>query len=111
MPLQDPAGAAVELERCVRQLGLSGALVNDCIHRPGGHCLDAPEYDEVWAALEALGVALYLHPGAPPADRWHALDGRRELYGPTGSWGAAVSGHALRILFAGVFRPPSLRPP
>jgi 2,3-dihydroxybenzoate decarboxylase len=96
LPLQDPAGAAVELERCVRQLGLSGALVNDCIHRPGGHCLDAPEYDEVWAALEALGVA---------------LDGRRELYGPTGSWGAAVSGHALRILFAGVFRPPSLRPP
>jgi 2,3-dihydroxybenzoate decarboxylase len=46
---------------------------------------------------------LYLHPGAPPADHWRVIEGRPELYGATWSWAAEVSGHALRILFSGVF--------
>ena len=103
LPLQDPAAAAAELERAVTQDGLCGALVNDCIYGPGGRYLDAPEYDELWSALESLGVPLYLHPGAPPADHWRVIEGRPELYGATWSWAAEVSGHALRILFSGVF--------
>lgn len=103
LPLQDPAAAAVELERAVNQHGLCGALVNDCVTGPGGRYLDAPEYDELWSALESLGIPLYLHPGAPPADRWSVLEGRPELYGAAWSWAAEVGGHALRILFGGVF--------
>jgi 2,3-dihydroxybenzoate decarboxylase len=103
LPLQDPAAAAAELERAVTQDGLCGALVNDCVYGPGGRYLDAPEYDEPWSALESLGVPLYLHPGAPPADHWRVIEGRPELYGATWSWAAEVSGHALRILFSGVF--------
>ena len=103
LPLQDPAAAAAELERAVTQDGLCGALVNDCVYGPGGRYLDAPEYDELWSALETLGVPLYLHPGAPPADHWRVIEGRPELYGATWSWAAEVSGHALRILFSGVF--------
>ena len=103
LPLQDPAAAAAELERAVTQDGLCGALVNDCIYGPGGRYLDAPEYDELWSALESLGVPLYLHPGAPPADHWRVIEGRPELYGASWSWAAEVSGHALRILFSGVF--------
>ncbi len=103
LPLQDPAAAAAELERAVHELGLCGALVNDCIYGPGGRYLDAPEYDEVWSALESLQVPIYLHPGAPPADRWQVLQGRPELYGATWSWAAEVSGHALRLVFGGVF--------
>jgi 2,3-dihydroxybenzoate decarboxylase len=57
LPMQDPKAAATELDRCVRELGFCGALVND-------HYLDEPRYDEVWAALEELSVPLYLHPGA-----------------------------------------------
>jgi 2,3-dihydroxybenzoate decarboxylase len=103
LPLQDPAAAARELERAVKQDGLCGALVNDCVSGPGGRYLDAPAYDELWSAVESLGVPLYLHPGSPPADRWRVLDGRPELYGATWSWAAEVSGHALRLLFSGVF--------
>jgi 2,3-dihydroxybenzoate decarboxylase len=103
LPLQDPAAAAAELERVVTQDGLCGALVNDCVYGPGGRYLDAPEYDELWSALESLGVPLYLHPGASPADHWRVIEGRPELYGATWSWAAEVSGHALRILFSGVF--------
>jgi 2,3-dihydroxybenzoate decarboxylase len=103
LPLQDPAAAAAELQRAVTQDGLCGALVNDCISGPGGRYLDAPEYDELWSAVESLGVPLYLHPGAPPADHWRVIDGRPELYGATWSWAAEVSGHALRLVFGGVF--------
>jgi 2,3-dihydroxybenzoate decarboxylase len=103
LPLQDPAAAAAELERAVTQHGLCGALVNDCITGPGGRYLDAPEYDELWSAVESLGVPLYLHPGAPAADNWRVLDGHPEMYGATWSWAAEVGGHALRILFSGVF--------
>ncbi|OBI55796.1 amidohydrolase family protein [Mycobacterium sp. E796] len=103
LPLQDPAAAAAELERAVTEDGLCGALVNDCICGPGGRYLDAPEYDELWSAVESLGVPMYLHPGAPPADRWRVIDGRPELYGATWSWAAEVSGHALRLVFGGVF--------
>src|ERR1700728_1551268 len=103
LPLQDPAAAGAELERAVTAHGLCGALINDCVSGPGGRYLDAPEYDEVWSAAEALGVPLYLHPGSPPADQWQVIRGRPELYGATWSWAAEVSGHALRILFSGVF--------
>ncbi len=103
LPLQDPAAAAAELQRAVTELGLCGALVNDCIYGPGGRYLDAPEYDEVWSALESLQVPLYLHPGAPPADHWQVLQGRPEMYGASWSWAAEVGGHALRLVFGGVF--------
>lgn len=103
LPLQDPAAAARELERAVSLDGFCGALVNDCITGPGGRYLDAPAYDELWSAVESLGVPLYLHPGSPPADRWRVIDGRPELYGATWSWAAEVSAHALRLLFGGVF--------
>ncbi|SPM33546.1 Predicted metal-dependent hydrolase, TIM-barrel fold [Mycobacterium rhizamassiliense] len=103
LPMQDPAAAAAELERAVTQDGFCGALVNDCITGPGGRYLDAPEYDVVWSAVESLGVPLYLHPGSPPADQWQVIEGRPELYGATWSWAAEVGGHALRILFGGVF--------
>lgn len=100
LPMQDPAAAVVELERCVNELGFCGALVNDHL---GGRYLDEPLFEPVWEALESLNVPLYLHPGAPPADNWHVLNGHPELYGAMWSWAAEVSGHALRVLCSGVF--------
>ncbi|KUM95462.1 amidohydrolase [Streptomyces yokosukanensis] len=100
LPLQDPEAAADELERAVTELGLRGALVND---HTGGHYYDEPQFDVVWSALEDLDVPLYLHPGAPPADSWHVLDGRPELIGPLWTWGAETGAHALRLVLGGVF--------
>ncbi len=100
LPMQDPQAAATELDRCVRELGFCGALVNDHLQ---GHYLDEPRYDEVWAAAEELSVPLYLDLGAPPADHWKVLAGRPELYGATWSWAAEVGGHALRVIYGGVF--------
>jgi 2,3-dihydroxybenzoate decarboxylase len=100
LPMQDPQAAVRELERAVHELGFCGALVNDHLQ---GRYLDEPEFDELWAALEELSVPLYLHPGAPPADHWKVLGGRPELYGATWSWAAETGGHALRVIYGGVF--------
>jgi len=100
LPLQDPSAAVEELRRAVETLGFRGALVND---HTDGHYLDEPQYDDLWAALEALNVPLYLHPGAPPTEKWRLLDGYPELVGAMWSWGAQTAGHAMRVLCGGVF--------
>jgi 2,3-dihydroxybenzoate decarboxylase len=99
LALQDPDGAAAELERAVTQLGLRGALINGHTH---GEYLDAPTFWPVWERAEALGVPIYLHP-ANSYDVWHNLRGHEELIGPMWSWGVETATHALRILFGGVF--------
>ncbi|MFF4753325.1 amidohydrolase family protein [Streptomyces sp. NPDC002514] len=107
LPLQDPDAAVTELRRAVERLGFKGALVNDHIQ---GRYLDDPVFDRVWATLAELDVPLYLHPGMPPADRWHVLDGHPELDGALWSWQATTGGHAMRVVMSGVFdRHPAAR--
>lgn len=100
LPLQDPDAAVRELQRCVSELGFVGAFVNDHTH---GRYLDDPAHDELWSALEELAVPLYLHPGSIPADDWAVLQGRPELYGASWSWQAETGGHAMRLVYGGVF--------
>lgn len=100
VPLQDPAAAVAELRRAVGELGLHGALVND---HTQGHYLDEPAFRPLWAALEELGVTLYLHPGVIPADRWRVFGDHPGLSGPTWGWTAATAAHALRIVYGGIF--------
>jgi 5-carboxyvanillate decarboxylase len=103
---QNPAGAAKELERGVRKLGLKGAIINS--HTQGEY-LDDPKFWDIFAAAESLDVPIYLHPNTPSA----------RMYQPFAEWGleGAIYGfavetsvHLLRIIFAGVFdRFPRLR--
>ena len=99
LPLQDPAAAADELERAVRDLGLKGALVN--AHTRGVY-LDDPTLRVVWERAEGLDVPLYLHP-ATGVDTADVLSGHPELVGPMWSWGLDTSSHVLRLIFSGVF--------
>lgn len=100
LPLQNPDAAVRELERAVRELGFVGALVNG---HTNGVYLDDPRFAPVWAALENLDVPLYLHPGAPPLDKWLVTEGHPYLTGPTWQWGAETAAHALRLIYAAVF--------
>jgi 2,3-dihydroxybenzoate decarboxylase len=99
VPLQDPRQAVAELRRAVG-LGLCGALVND---HTLGHYLDEPQYAPFWEALQDLDVPLYIHPGAVPADEWNVVRGYPELDTATWSWAARTGGHAMRLIFGGVF--------
>ncbi len=100
LPLQDPQAAVVELRRAVEELGLKGVLQNDHVR---GQYLDEPQFRPVWAELERLGVTLYLHPAAVPADDWRVFEGYTVLSGPTWGWTATVGAHALRVIYSGVF--------
>ncbi len=100
LPLQDPAAAVMELERCVKELGFVGVMIQ-------GHSnfeyLDEMQFDDVWASLEELDVPLYLHVGHPAADQIEAYGDYTEMLGPAWNWAAEGTTHALRIVFGGVF--------
>ena len=99
LAMQDPAAAADELERCVRELGFVGAMVNG---QTNGVYLDDPSYEPFWERLQDLDLPLYLHPG----DSYrlpYVLEGAPELLKPTWEWNIETSSHFLRLVFAGVF--------
>ena len=101
LPTADPQKAAEELERCVRRLGLRGAMIHG--HQQG-EFLDDRKYWPVFERAEALGVPIYLHPTlAHPKALESYFKGYEEL--ARAAWGFAIdtSCHFLRIVFAGVF--------
>lgn len=100
LPLQDPTAAVAELRRAVEELGLVGALQNDHVD---GIYLDDARFEPVWAELERLDVPLYLHPAVVPAEQIALYRGIAALSGPSWGWTAATGGHALRLLYSGVF--------
>lgn len=59
LPLQDPSASVRELQRCVRDLGFSGALVGTNID---GLDWDAPELLPVLEAAQELGALVFVHP-------------------------------------------------
>lgn len=65
LPTSVPDAAAVELERCVTQLGFVGTLI---MGRTQGEFLSAARFDPILAKAAELRVPIYLHPGVPPAD-------------------------------------------
>ena len=97
--LQDPQGAARELERCVRDLGFKGAMING--HSMGAY-LDERQFDPFWAKAEELQVPIYLHP-ADPAQQYATYGSYKELTRATWGWGVETGTHALRMIFGGVF--------
>lgn len=99
LPLQDPTAAIEELQRCVNELGFVGALVNG---HTQGHYLDEPVYDDFWSALEETGRPLYLHPSSLNDGHLRVIEGHPEMYAAW-SWGVDTGGHALRMVYGGVF--------
>jgi len=68
IPLQDPDLAALELERCVRELGLRGTQIGTHVDanphsgRVDTLNLDNSSLQSVWSAAEQLGAAIFVHP-------------------------------------------------
>jgi aminocarboxymuconate-semialdehyde decarboxylase len=59
VPLQDPALAIKELERCVKDLGLSGVQIGSHVNDWN---LDAPELFPFFEAAAKLNAAIFIHP-------------------------------------------------
>ncbi|HEY5341064.1 MAG TPA: amidohydrolase family protein [Candidatus Aquilonibacter sp.] len=104
LPMQDPDAAASELERCVRDFGFVGALVNGYSQIGGPeNCVyyDAPQYRPLWALFEQLDVPFYLHPREPSERKAYA--GHPWLVGPAYGFAAETGLHALRLAGSGLF--------
>jgi len=106
LPLQDAELAIVELDRCVKQLGFRGALVNGFsqVDTPDNVVYyDAPQYAPFWAQVEAFGFPFYLHPRNPIASWAQIYGGHPWLLGPTWAFAQETAVHALRLMASGLF--------
>jgi len=97
---QDPMGAAAELERAVKELGLKGASINS--HTKGEY-LDDRKYRVVFEKAERLGVPIYIHPRSPSPDMAKPYLTYPVLATAMSGFAAEVSIHALRLIVSGLF--------
>lgn len=116
LPMAFPDAAAAELERCVKELGFVGALVDT--HLPNGTYYDGVAYRPFWDKAEALDVPIYLHPTLPNVG--NVTDIGVGIYAPASpldfslfmaadlgivawGWHQDAGLHFLRLYAAGVF--------
>ena len=113
LALTDLHAAVPELRRAIEELGLVGIMLHGTTQ---GIFLDDERFEPVWAAAEALGVPVYLHPAPPPPAVAHAyysgLPGNMGHLLSIAAWGwhAETGLHVLRLILSGLFdRHPGLR--
>lgn len=106
LPMQDPDEASRELERCMKDLGFVGALVNGFsqIDEPDTAVyLDMPLYDGFWSVVADLDAPFYLHPRNPLPSMAQIYEGHPWLLGPTWAFGQETAVHSLRLMASGLF--------
>jgi 2,3-dihydroxybenzoate decarboxylase len=106
LAMQDPELATRELERCVKELGFRGALVNGFSQVGAVETVvyyDLPQYRPFWAMVERLDVPFYLHPRNPLPRDARIYDGHPWLLGPIWAFGQETAVHALRLMASGLF--------
>lgn len=102
VPLQDPALAAQELERAAG-LGMRGVEIPPKVGEQG---LDEPQFEVFWAAAEALGLVVCIHPFEAAPQGVLARYGFGNLVGNLYDTGLA----AALLIYGGVLeRHPRLR--
>lgn len=105
LPWQDAEAAAREAQRCARVLGLNGFLING---RPGAHFLDHARYIPVLAAIDELGLPLFVHPGIveQPVQRVYYAGFNREVTARLSmfawGWHHEAGVQVIRMILAGV---------
>jgi 5-carboxyvanillate decarboxylase len=97
---QDPRGAADELERAVKELGMKGASINS---HTRGEYLDDKKYRVIFERAERLGVPIYIHPRIPPPEMVNPYLTYPSLATAMSGFAAEVSLHTLRLILSGLF--------
>lgn len=106
LPMQDPDLAARELQRCVKDLGFRGSLVNgfsQVREENSAVYYDLKQYWPFWAEVEKLDLPFYLHPRNPLPSMAPIYDGHPWLLGPTWAFAQETAVHSLRLMASGLF--------
>ena len=104
LPMTDPAAAADELERAVKEHGFKGALINGMTNN---EFLDDEKYAPIFERAESLDVPIYLHPGIPPkavVDAYYSnlpKEAGNRLSVAGWGWHSETAIHTLRLIVAG----------
>jgi len=117
LPMAFPELAAAELERCVKELGMVGALIDTRL--PNGTWYDGAAYTPFWAKAQELDVPIYLHPRlpsfesitdigrgtfAPASPQDFSLFLAADLGTTAWAWHQEAGLHFLRLYSGGVFK-------
>lgn len=107
LPVSNPVESAMELTRCIRELGFVGALIDN---RYQNTYYDGEEYEPLWAAAQELDVPIYLHPTWPSEEQLDlsytgnfARSATLSLSASGWGWHSDVALHILRLFSAGTF--------
>ncbi len=105
LPTIHPEAAADELDRCVSELGLKGAMIHGLTN---GLWLDDKRFWPIFARAEKLGVPIYLHPSFPHPDVMKAYYADYAQDYPQvirAAWGYTVEAatQAIRLVLSRVF--------
>lgn len=106
--LDDTDEAIVEIDRAINTLGARGVQIYSNV---AGRPLDDPQFDPVFAAMEAHGLPIWLHPArtAAMSDYTTEQRSRFEMWWCFG-WPYETSVAMARLVFNGVFdRYPNLK--
>ncbi len=106
LPMQDVDEAIKEMQRCIKDLGFVGVLVNGYSQIDTADkykYLDDPEYLPFWAELEKLDVPFYMHPREPMPCNMGQIEGHPWLEGASWAFGVETATHTLRLMCSGIF--------
>ncbi|GAB1205163.1 hypothetical protein APSETT445_003833 [Aspergillus pseudonomiae] len=106
LPTQNGQVAAVELERCVREYGFVGAMVNGFTTTENPEealYLDDPQFDALWEVTQRLEKPIFIPPRVPLASTIRALKDIPALHGAPYGLGRETVEHVFRLMFSGVF--------
>ncbi|MFB7496739.1 amidohydrolase family protein [Streptomyces sp. NPDC056161] len=104
LPMRDPAAAASEPDRVVRDHRFVGALINGHVN---GRFLDDKFFWPVFECAEALNVPIYLHPTLPPQPVIDAYCSGFDPYVSTNmsaaglGWHIDTGIHCIRLILGG----------
>jgi predicted TIM-barrel fold metal-dependent hydrolase len=101
LPTPDPAAAARELERTVKELRFCGAMVHGSTR---GHFLDERQFWPIFESAQALDVPIYLHPCTPqPAVLETYFKEYPQLGRAALGFGIEMAVQAARLIVSGTF--------
>jgi 2,3-dihydroxybenzoate decarboxylase len=101
LPTPDPAAAAKELERAVRELGFCGAMIHGSTR---GHFLDERQFWPILESAQALDVPIYLHPCTPQPSVFETYYKDYPVLGRAAlGFGVEMAVQAARLVVSGVF--------
>ncbi|KAK9317526.1 hypothetical protein V1524DRAFT_445346 [Lipomyces starkeyi] len=106
LPMSEPAAAAKELERCVKELGFVGALVDNHLN---GQFYDDERFWSVFEKAQELNVPIYIHPSFASDSMMEHYKGNYSdsvamalsAYG--WAWHTETGLHILKLFASGLF--------